>query len=495
MLTWIKRLVVVVVLLALVGGAGMWYWGGKAAAPVQFRTAKIERDDLVASISATGTVEPDEVIDVGSQVTGQIVRFGTDADGKQIDYHSRVTAGSLIAQIDDTTYTASLNEAKAQLLAAQAGIQRAQADKLTAQAKLSQASNDWKRAERIGPGDALAQTTYDTYKSTYDQGQAAVAVADAAMATARAQVDQAESAVKRAQRNVDYCTIRSPVDGVVIDRRINIGQTVVSTQSASSLFLVARDLSTMQVWVAVNEADVGHIKVGQPVTFTCDAFGDRVFKGAVKKMRLNAQMTQNVVVYTVEVTTDNADLTLIPYLTANVQFETERQNDTLMVPNAALRWMPTTPEQIVPEQREQYAVKDDDASPGGGGGPRGGPPGGGNRGDGNRGDGNRGGEGREGRGGRSGNNRGGPSGVKSGLVWVKAGQFVKAMTVTTGVSDGAYTAVTGEGLTEGAEVIAGTIALDASGQVAQGPTNPFLPQMRRGGPGGGGGGGGGRGPR
>ncbi|MGC4034001.1 MAG: efflux RND transporter periplasmic adaptor subunit [Tepidisphaeraceae bacterium] len=332
MLTWIKRIVVVVVLLALVGGAGMWIWGGEKSAAVQFRTSKVDRGDVIAAISATGTVEPDEVIDVGSQVTGQIAAFGVDTKGKTIDYISQVKQGELVAKIDDTTYVAALNEAKAQLLQATAGVARAEADKLTAQAKLTQGQRDWERAQKIGTGDALSQTAYDNYRAVFETAQANLAVADAAIETAKAAVNQAQSTVDRAQRNVDYCTIKSPVDGLVIDRRVNIGQTVVSTQSASSLFLIARDLKTMQVWVAVNEADIGHIQQGQPVTFTCDAFGDRVFKGTVKKMRLNAQMTQNVVVYTVEVNVDNADYTLLPYLTANVQFETERQDATLMVP-------------------------------------------------------------------------------------------------------------------------------------------------------------------
>ena len=470
MLTWIKRIVVVVVLLALVGGAGAWYWGKPAAEAVSFRTTAVTRGDVVAAIGATGTVEPDEVIDVGSQVTGQIIKFGVDENGKQIDYRSPIKAGTLVAQIDDTTYMATLNEAKAQLLQAKAGVQRAEADKIAAKAKLDQAQRDWERAEKIGPGDALAQTTFDTYRSAYDQAVAAMAVADASIAAAKATAEQAQSTVQRAQRNVDYCTIKSPVDGVVIDRRVNIGQTVVSTQSASSLFLIARDLKHMQVWVAVNEADVGHIKVGQPVTFLVDAFGDRVFKGTVKKMRLNAQMTQNVVVYTVEVATDNADLTLIPYLTANVQFETERQNDTIMVPNGALRWQPTAPEQITPGERAKFIDdnKVDGPPAGGPGAGRGGPGGGGGPG------------GPGGAGGGMGRRRDSGTAGRPGMVWVKDGEFVRPVSVVAGVTDGASTAVTSDALKEGDEVVTGTMVANAD-QQAGGPTNPFLPQMRRGG--------------
>src|SRR5262249_41659128 len=137
-----------------------------------------------------------------------------------------------------------------------------------------------------------------------------------------------------------YCTIKSPVNGVIIDRRVDIGQTVVSSLSAPSLFLIAKDLSKMQVLVQVNEADIGHVKPGDPVTFTADAFPGDSFEGKVRKVRLNATQTQNVVTYTVEIVTDNSSLKLLPYLTANVRFVVDHREQVLAVPNAALRWSP-----------------------------------------------------------------------------------------------------------------------------------------------------------
>jgi HlyD family secretion protein len=163
-------------------------------------------------------------------------------------------------------------------------------------------------------------------------------VGEAAILQAKAGLAQAEAVLRRAQRNLGYCTITSPVKGVIIDRRVNIGQTVVASLNAPSLFLIAKDLTRMQVWVAVNEADIGKIRPGQPVTFTVDAFQGETFRGEVGKIRLNASMTQNVVTYTVEIITDNASGRLLPYLTANVQFELSRASYVLMVPNAALRW-------------------------------------------------------------------------------------------------------------------------------------------------------------
>src|SRR5207237_842341 len=141
---------------------------------------------------------------------------------------------------------------------------------LQSKAKLDQAQRDWERAQRLGPSQALAQSSYDAFKSSFDAAQATVAVSEAAILQSQAAVPQAEAVLKRAQRNLDYCTIKSPVQGQVIDRRVNIGQTVVSSLNAPSLFLIAKDLSRMQVWVAVNEADINNIHPGQPVTFTVD---------------------------------------------------------------------------------------------------------------------------------------------------------------------------------------------------------------------------------
>ena len=174
---------------------------------------------------------------------------------------------------------------------------------------------------------------------------------EAAIVQAKAGLAQAEALLRRAQRNLSYCTINSPVKGVIIDRRVNIGQTVVASLNAPSLFLIAKDLKRMQVWVAVNEADIGKIHPGQPVTFTVDAFPGETFRGEVGKVRLNATMTQNVVTYTVEIVTDNSNGRLLPYLTANVQFEVDRRDNVLAGAErgAALE---AGAEQVAPELRE-----------------------------------------------------------------------------------------------------------------------------------------------
>ncbi len=197
---------------------------------------------------------------------------------------------------------------------------RAEADLEQLKAKLYQAERDWERAQKLGPSDALSQTDYDAAKSAFDVAKANVAVG-------RAAIGQAQATLRRAEQNLSYCTIKSPVKGVIIDRRVNIGQTVVSSLNAPSLFLLALDLKRMQVWVSVNEADIGSIHTGSArELYRWTPIPGRFLRGEVGKIRLNATMTQNVVTYTIEVITDNSDGRLLPYLTANVQFELSPQH-------------------------------------------------------------------------------------------------------------------------------------------------------------------------
>jgi HlyD family secretion protein len=461
----LKKVLLVVILVGVAAAAGAWYWKRNGDSDTSLQTAQVKRGEVISTISATGTVEPEEVIDVGAQVAGKIEVFGKDQSGKPIDYGSHIREGDVLAQIDETVYQAELGQAKAQFEIAKAGVARAQADLLQLKARRLQAQRDWDRAQKLGPSDALSQSQYDAYEAAFAQAEANVTVGDAAIIQAKASVDQATASVERAERNLSYCTIRSPVDGVIIDRRVNIGQTVVASLNAPSLFLIAKDLRRMQVWVAVNEADIGNIRPGQPVTFTVDAFPDEVFQGQTNKLRLNAAMTQNVVTYTVEVLTDNSAGKLLPYLTANVKFEVSRREDVLTAPNAALRWSPS-PDLIHPDHRNQPATSADSPRSG----RRGGSGGGGTT--------------------RPSTRPAGEVAMKPGTLWVRDGEYVKPMKVRTGISDQLVTHVQGEGLTEGLEVVIADARPDAGGPPAGG-TNPFTPQFRR--PGGGGGGrGGGR---
>src|SRR5579872_1114735 len=282
---------IIPVLVALAGV--IWWLHPRGGPKLTFTMAAVKRGDVTATIGATGTIEPLEVVDVGAQVAGIIKAFGTDVDGKIIDYGSVVKEGALLAKIDEATYVADLAVAKAQLKQDKAGELSAHANLEQMKAKLKQTEAEWKRSKALLDAKLMSQSDFDTAEANFQIARANADAADAAVAQAEASTVQALAAVDKAQRNLEYCTIHSPVTGVIIDRRVNAGQTVVASLNAPSLFLIARDLTKMQIWVSVNEADVGRIKPGAPVTFTVDAFPNRDFKGTVGKVRLNATMTQN----------------------------------------------------------------------------------------------------------------------------------------------------------------------------------------------------------
>ena len=307
-------------------------------------------------------------------------------------------------------------------------------------AKLYLGETDWNRAKKLFPREVIAEASYDSFKSAYDTAVANVAVGDASILQAKANLAQAEASRKRAERNLSYCTIKSPVDGIVIDRRVNIGQTVVASLNAPSLFLIAKDLKRMQVWVAVNEADIGKIYPRQPVRFTVDAFPGEPFAGEVGKIRLNASMTQNVVTYTVEVNTDNSNEKLLPYLTANVQFELKRRENVLMVPSNAFRWMPK-PEQIASGFRSEFKkLQTAPVVPG-------------------------------------------KKGNSESCLWIQHGNLLEPLKVRPGLNDGFMTEVEGDNVKEGMEIVTGQQQQQQSSGTE---TNPFAPQILRGGGGGGG---------
>ena len=426
----LKTSLTAAVILLLVTGWGVWQWRAHAAHKPLFREATVRRGDLFLTITATGTLEPEEVVDVGAQVAGQINEFGKDKNGKPIDYGSVVEENMVLAEIDDSLYTADVDLAKAQLDQDKAGEVRAAADLEQMKAKLTQAEADWNRAQKLGPSEALAPTAYDSYKANYEIAKANVDLDEASLKQALATSVQAKASLDRAQRTLDYCTIRSPVKGVIIDRRVTIGETVVSSFNTPSLFLIAKDLTRMQVWISVNEADIGNIHPGQPVSFTVDAFPNTTFQGKVGKVRLNATMTQNIVTYTVEVNTDNSDGKLLPYLTANAQFLSAERHHVLLVPNAALRWRPET-DLIAPESHDSMAAQQPGSDS--------------------------------------------TELHHPGTLWMEDGEFVKPLEVTAGLSDGIETEVEGGGLSEGQHVILG-LQLAADLADSDPDNNPFAPK-------------------
>ncbi len=298
----------------------------------------------------------------------------------------------------------------------------------------------------------ISDSDFDLTKANYEVAKANADVGVTA-------IKQAEAALQLAETNLGYTIIKSPVKGTIIDRRVNIGQTVVAALNAPSLFLIAKDLRKMEIWASVNEADIGRIKLNMPVRFTVDTFPNDVFHGTVTKIRYNASMTQNVVLYTVEITTDNSELKLIPYLTADVKFEVDERKDVLLAPNTALTWQPR-PNQVSPNFRDQFAAMMAATS----GDER---PAGGER--------HKGGQGGE-KGGPGGSARSAPRSKprdNQGTVWVKDEEYVRPIEVELGPTDGLSTEISGPEVTDGLVVVTGEIREDRNADAK----NPFAPQI------------------
>jgi HlyD family secretion protein len=369
--------VVSVVMVAFLVGAGVWgylYAQSRGNAP-KFRLAKVERGPITAAVSATGNLNAVITVQVGSQISGQIKEL-------LVDFNSVVRKDQLIARIDPEIFEAKVNQARADLDGAgatvmnqQAQVEKARADVENARAALATArantaksqvgvvdsKRDLDRKTELLQRQLVAQADKDTSQATHDSAiaqleasrateqslaagiqsaQAQLAVMQAALESARAQVKQKEAALKQAQVDLDHTTITAPVDGVVVSRAVDVGQTVAASLQAPILFTIAQDLTKMQVETSVDEADIGRIREGQRATFTVDAFPNETFSGAVTQIRKAAQNVQNVITYTVVVAVPNPEGKLLPGMTANVKLVTAEKPSVLKVPNAALRFRP-----------------------------------------------------------------------------------------------------------------------------------------------------------
>jgi HlyD family secretion protein len=392
--------------------------------------------------------------------------------GKPIDYGSAVEAGDLLAQIDDSLYLAKVNQSVAyvaqqdaaykQALArvdgAKVAVQEAEAGVQSEQANSELASRNWDRTQRLTVA-SQSQQDFDTFRGAFETAKARVTRAEASLALAKVKVKDAEAAVETARAalesaraqlaqdriNLGYTQIKAPVKGVIIDRRVTLGQTVQSSFNTPSLFLLARDLKKMKVWASVNEADIGQLHVGQTAQFTVDAYPGEVFTGTVGLIRLNATMTNNVVTYTVEVLTDNpADKhhpngKLLPYLTANLTFLVGRRTGVLTVPNEALRWKPDAT-QVVAEARAAYQESSQRRSARDAG--------------------------KEGR-------EGAKDGLHHGTVWVPEGEYVRPVQVQVGMTAATRSEILGGGLSTQQAVVTGEAVLRGGGE----GSNPFAPHL------------------
>ncbi len=372
-----RRLLTLAVIIVAGAAAAFYFfpeWTSAPAEPV-YRLAKADRGPIIATVSATGTINPTTTVIVGSQLSGQVVEI-------LADYNSEVTSGQIVARLNSDQIRARLDAARADLeqmranrQVQEAQIERVRADTEKARAALSDAEAQVARNEALlsetervlkrqmelqGRG-IVAQAALDTARSTRDAQAASLnssraqvnsakaaligfaadlRVAQANLAAVSAQTMQREAAVRQIEVDLRNTDIRSPVSGVVIQRNVELGQTVAASLQAPTLFLIADDLRQMEIAANIDEADVGRVRPGQRVTFTVNAYPGRSFEGRLKQVRLGSQSVQNVVIYTTIVSIENPRLELLPGMTANLRVETERRDEVVRIPNAALRWRP-----------------------------------------------------------------------------------------------------------------------------------------------------------
>jgi len=314
-----RTLVATAALLALAGGG--WYWSraSSAGGAGGWRTVTVERGDIRVAISATGTLSATSTVTVGSQISGQITEV-------LVDFNDKVHKDQVIARIDPSTYQAQIEQGNAQIASARAALAQAEAT-------LRNAELDFARKLELGDEKLVAQSDIDLARAALEQARAQVA-------STRAQIRQQTASTQTTRVNLERAVIRSPVDGVVLKRSIEPGQTVAASMTAPELFQIAEDLSKMKIELFVDESDIGQVTPGQAVSFTADAFPERQFRGRVEQVRLAATTSNNVVTYPVIVSVDNSDGTLLPGLTVNAEIEVNHRRDVLRVASAALRYKP-----------------------------------------------------------------------------------------------------------------------------------------------------------
>jgi HlyD family secretion protein len=362
-----KRAILAVVLLAVVGGGvGAWY-STRNKAEIQVQTTPLSRGDIVDTVGATGTLQAVTTVQVGSQVSGNIQWLGAD-------FNSIVKKGQVIARLDPSLFDAQLQQTRANLTQARANLTKAGSDLEQRRVQLTDARQKYERAQILSKQQLLAQSELDAAKIAVDSAVAAVASQQATVTQVQAAVTQAEASVNQSQVNLDHTVILAPIDGIVTQRSVDVGQTVAASMQAPTLFVIAADLTEMQVNANIDEADVGRIRPGQQVSFRVDAYPTDNFIGTVTQIRLQPVVVQNVTTYGTVITVPNRELKLKPGMTANVKIEIAKRVNALRIPNAALRFRPT---EEVFVALNQAVPEDLNAFGGGGRGGRGGPGGGG----------------------------------------------------------------------------------------------------------------------
>ena len=422
-----KKKIVLGVLVLAAAAAAYAYFFGRQAEAVSYRFVALEQGDLEAVVTATGRLSAVTTVQVGTQISGLISAL-------YVDFNDPVEKGQLIAQLDTTLLESNLRDAEAAL-----DRQRAE---------LRQAQRDYERISNLHSQGISPDADFNRVQHNMD--------------IAAAGVKSAEASLSRARHNLAYATITAPVSGIVVERDVDVGQTVAASLAAPKLFLIANDLSQMQILASVDESDIGQIEEGQEARFTVKAYGERTFSGLVRQVRLQSSIEQNVVNYTVVVDVGNPDGLLLPGMTATVEFLVSQAEDVLKVPNAALRFRATDAMMAeLRERRQREREQRGDAEGAMGMGPGGG---------------------RRGMAGGGGPGGGGPTpGRTPTLLWFLDSEGrLDARPVRAGITDGQFTEVRGRDLEPGMQVIAGVTQV----RQAAGSSNPFQlqqqPQQRRG---------------
>jgi HlyD family secretion protein len=448
-----KKVVIAAIIVVLIGGGLLIFYMNKNGG-VQYKTIPIQNGSVRATVTATGTVNAVKTVLVGTQVSGTLKEL-------HVDFNSQVKKGQVIAEIDPASLQAQVDQARANTLAAKANVEKAKAT-------LEDAKKTRDRNRQLFSKDLIARSDLDTSEATHDSNSAQVNVVTA-------QVAQTEAAQRFAETNLRYTKIVSPVDGIVVSRNVDVGQTVAASFQTPTLFTIAQDLTKMQIDTNIDEADIGKIKTGQDAEFSVDAYPDRTFRGIVEQIRIAPITVQNVVTYDVVIKVDNSDLTLKPGMTANVSVVVANKEKVLKIPNAALRFkLPETAGVKVSAIGStnktgtgQSSGRPTDKSDNGSGraiGPTdktGGRPAG-----------------------RTADGNGRPSGRPTGVdgrpatpkpaegvvptgqraypIWILENSKPKQVMVTTGISDGSFTEITSGDAREGQEVIVGLFSTTTS---------------------------------
>jgi HlyD family secretion protein len=414
----------------ILAGGTAWFYKRAAATEVPaYKTAAVTRASLKSTVSATGSLQAVRTVQVGTQASGQVAHI-------YVDFNDHVKKGQLLARIDPTLQEQAVQDAQAQLE--------------RAQATLTQAQDDYNRNKQLLDAKVITPSEFGPIESNF--------------AVQQATVKSANIALDRARQNLSYTSIFAPIDGVIVERNVDVGQTVAASLSAPQLFLIANDLSEMQILASVDESDIGLIKEQQPVQFTVQSYANQTFTGTVQQVRLQSTTQDNVVNYTVVITVKNETGKLLPGMTATVQFQTGAADNVLTVPNAALRIKPTpamlaaagisgqsaTPRDST-ARASSTSSRSSNASPGSTG---------------------------------RGSGQARPSGARTGsgaMLWtVDSTGKVKPVRVRTGVTDGQKTEVQGTSLAEGTQVIVSVAATTGAASTAP-AANPFQPQRPQGG--------------